>query len=198
MAIDLYIPRLEWNEFSVAGLTTTNASPVVTGFSSTDSIKVGMIVTGAGVLADTRIVSKTATTVTMSQDANASGTTSLTFFERFDFQYPPTKDSEDNLKADVKTTQSLSGSLQTQVNFVEAIRALEFWFLTQDERDSLKDDFFLAWAVFGKSFRFFVDKADTGFNNYELKQYQFDDERQRKKHPEFLYKLSMQMRRVVL
>lgn len=199
MAIDKYIPRLEWNE--ITGLTgnTTINNPTVTGISSTAALRVGMIVQGVGIPSGTRIVSKTLTSVTMSTDATATGSAvSLTFFERYDFQYPPTRDSEEKLKPQNKVTTSISGSQQVQTDHIEAERDLEFGFVTATDTNLLDEIFYQDFAVFGNAFRYFQDKEDAGFQNYELNNFNFNRERQVKKHPEFLYKLKFQFRRVVL
>lgn len=201
MAINLYIPRLEWNE--VTGLTgdTTNVLPnsnVVDNIPSTTALRAGMIIQGVGIPAGTRIVSKTLTSVTMSQHATAVGSAvALTFFERYDFQYPPIKDTEEKLKAVQKKTAALSGVEQVQTDNIEAERELEFGFVTSADADTLQNIFFLPWAVFGYSFRFFVDKDDSGFQTYTLNKNEFQRPRQVKKHPTFLYRLAFSFRRVV-
>lgn len=199
MAVNLYIPRLEWND--ITGLTgnTTSGSPNVTGISSTSSLRVGMIVTGVGIPAGTRIVSKTLTSVVLSQNATASGSAiALTFFERLDFRYPPKNDTEERLKPQQKISTALSGVQQVQTDHVEAERELEFWFLTQAEADLLKDTFHLGHAVFGRSFRYYPDQDDTVVFEYTLNKFDFVRERQVKKHPEFLYRVRLSFRRVVI
>lgn len=198
MAVNLYLPRLEWND--ITGLTgnTTNNSNSVTGISSTASLRVGMIVTGVGIPAGTRIVSKTLTSIVLSQNATATGSAvALTFFERYDFQYPPVKDSEETLKPQQKKTSSLSGLEQIQTDFIEANRSLEFGFVTSADADTLQDVFFIPWACLGSSFRYYPDKDDTVVKTYTLEKNEFKRERQVKKHPLFLYKMTFTFRRVV-
>lgn len=199
MAVNLYIPRLEWND--ITGLTgnTTINDPNVTGISSTETLRVGMIVTGVGIPAGTRIVSKTLTSVVLSQNATATGSSvSLTFFERLDFQYPPKFDSEEKMKPQQKITTALSGVQQVQTDHLEAERELEFWFLNQVDADLLKDWFYIQWAVYGKSFRYYPDQDDSVVFEYTLNKFDFQRDRQVKKHPEFLYKLKFSFRRVVV
>jgi len=199
MAVNLYIPRLEWND--ITGLTgdTTNNDPNVTGISSTERIREGMIVTGVGIPAETRIVSKTLTSVVLSQNATASGSAvALTFFERLDFVYPPKFDSEEKLKPQQKITTALSGVQQIQTDHLKAERELEFWFLTQEDADLLKQWFYIGWAVYGRSFRYYPDQDDSVVFEYTLNKFDFQRDRQVKKHPEFLYKLKFSFRRVVV
>ncbi|MEM3062313.1 MAG: hypothetical protein QW303_02020, partial [Nitrososphaerota archaeon] len=60
--------------------TTTSGSAVVTGLSQTSDLAVGMRVTGTGIPIDTRILSiDSASQITLTNNATASGTTSLTF-----------------------------------------------------------------------------------------------------------------------
>jgi hypothetical protein len=198
MAIDKYIPRLEWNE--ITGLTgnTTILNNTVTGISSTAALREGMIIQGVGIPSGTRIVSKTLTSVTMSTDATATGSTvSLTFYERYDFQYPPTRDSEEKLKPQNKVTTSISGSQQVQTDHLEAERDLEFSFITKTDIDLLDEIFYKDFAIFGSEFRYFTDLADPVFNTYSLNNFNFQRDREVKKHPEFLYKTKFQFRRVI-
>jgi hypothetical protein len=63
----------------VASVGTTNGSAVLTGFSSTANILVGMAVSGSGIPAGTRVLSKTATTVTLSRNCTATSSVTVTF-----------------------------------------------------------------------------------------------------------------------
>jgi hypothetical protein len=199
MAIDKYIPRLEWNE--ITGLTgdLTISDDTILGISSTAALRVGMIVQGVGIPSGTRIVSKTLTSVVMSTDATASGSAvSLTFFERYDFEYPPVKDSEEKIKPAQKISTSINGSTQIQTDHVEAERDLDFNFVKSDEVDLLEQVFYKSFALFGNSFRYFQDKEDSVFQTYELNTFTFNRNRQIKKHPTFLYQLKFSFRRVIL
>ncbi len=196
MAINLYKPRLEWND--VSGLTGTlvSGTPNVTLISSTAALRVGMILSGVGIPSGTRIVSKTLTSVVMSQNATASGSAiSLVFYERYDFEYPPKADSEEKTKPQQKITTSLSGLQQIQTDFLEFERDLEFWFLNQTDADLLKDTFHNSYAVFGNSFRYYPDQDDSVVLTYILNKFDFKRDRQVKKHPDFLYKIQFSFRR---
>jgi hypothetical protein len=67
----------------VASLTTTNLSPTVSGFDNVtiNSLYAGMVVTGTGIPTGTRVsaVNSSALTITLSNNATASGTVSLRF-----------------------------------------------------------------------------------------------------------------------
>ena len=60
--------------FSITG-DTTNGTFIVTNVSDTSGVQVGQSITGIGIPADTTVVSKTLTTITMSQAATADGVT---------------------------------------------------------------------------------------------------------------------------
>lgn len=60
--------------------TTTASSAIVTGLSSTAALRVGMTILGTGIPTDTYVQSiDSSTQITMTQNATASGTPSLTF-----------------------------------------------------------------------------------------------------------------------
>jgi hypothetical protein len=85
------IREFEWNKAVKAYIfqttaatvltgTTTSASKVVTGLSSTTALSVGNVITGTGILAYTEIASiDSSTQITMNVPATASGSVSLTF-----------------------------------------------------------------------------------------------------------------------
>lgn len=62
-----------------ASATTTNASTAVTLAAADSSIKTGMLVTGTGIAAGTYVAAVSGTSVTLSANATASGTATLTF-----------------------------------------------------------------------------------------------------------------------
>lgn len=197
MAVNLLIPRLEWAEVTFE-LTTTSGSDIISGISDTSGLRAGMYVSGSGIPAETTIITKTSSQVKLSAAATASALVDISFYERFDFSYPPKLDSDDRLTAKNKVTESLSGLTQVQHDNIEAVRDLEFWFLTTTEYDRLRKEFFLRWASRGFEFRYFPDQDDTDvYETYELNQFKFETQRQVKKHPDFLRGLKMQLRRIV-
>jgi hypothetical protein len=198
MALDLLIPRLEWNIVSTSG-TTVLGSPTISSIADTSGISVGAYVTGSGIPVGSYVLSKTPSTLVLSNNATASATVAIEAKERFDFQYPPVADSEDEYDVKNIVSISLDGTPQVQTNFVEITRALTFDFLTHTERDSLLRDFFLGWAYLGSEFRFYLDKADALYDTYMLQpgSFKFSNKRRVKKHPYFLYQLMLKFRRVL-
>lgn len=63
---------------SITG-TTANGSPTITAISSTLGIQPGMMISGSGIAAGAIVLSTTSSTVTMSANATASGSPTLTF-----------------------------------------------------------------------------------------------------------------------
>jgi hypothetical protein len=189
------IPRLEWNEISQSA-TRTAGNATLSGMASTVGIVAGMIATGTGIPTGATVISTTATSVTLSVNASASGTSVVAFFERYDFQYPPTKDSEDSRRPNQAVATSLSGIRQVQTNFIEIERSLDFGFVNPTDADKLRTNFYV-FAVTGKAFRYFQDKDVNSFLSYELKRASYDQVRQVKKHPNFLYSISFIFRRVL-
>ena len=59
--------------------TTTNASTAVTLTSTNPDVRTGMLVTGTGIAANTVVAAVSGTSVTLSANATASGTVTLTF-----------------------------------------------------------------------------------------------------------------------
>jgi len=59
--------------------TTTSGSTAVTLAAADSSIKTGMLVTGTGIAAGTVVAAVSGTSVTLSANATASGTVTLTF-----------------------------------------------------------------------------------------------------------------------
>jgi hypothetical protein len=196
MALDILIPRIEWNDISIVG--DTHTSTTIDGIADTTLIKVDMVVTGSGIPTDTRVVSKTSSSILLSKVATSTlSDTTLSLFERFDFTYAPSKDSEDQPVPSLKETRSLSGEIQTKFDYLEYQRQVVYDHLTQTKRDVLRDDFYAAWAVYGNDFRYYYDKADSAYKVYILKDKKPDFDRQIKKHPYFLYQVKLSFMRVV-
>jgi len=156
-----------------------------------------MIANGTGIPTDAVVISKTVNSVTLNVNATLSGTSAVNFVERIDFDYPPSSDTEEELKPKQSITESLSGLTQVVTDYLEAFRTVEMGFLTVTVADKLKDNFYL-YAYTGQSFRWYPDKAFTAsFQTYELGKWDFSRDRQVKKHPSFLYRIKMTFRRVV-
>lgn len=156
-----------------------------------------MIVNGTGIPSDAVVISKTATSVTLNGNATSSGTSSVNFVERIDFEYPPSQDTEEEFKPKQTITESLSGLTQYVTDYLEAFRSVQVDFLTVAVADKIKENFYI-YAYKGGSFRWFEDKAfPLVFKTYELGKFDFSRVRQVKKHPSFLYQIKMTFRRVV-
>ncbi len=197
MAVDKLIPKLEWNPLAKTG-DTTISDPNVSDIASTTDIVVGMYVSGTGIPADTTVLSKGANSIVLSNNATATnGYVALSFIQKFEFEFPPTKDTDNQIDPSEKITTSLSGARQVQVDYLEEKRDLEFGFLTSAEHLSLRANFYISWAVYGYEFKYFPDKADSSYETYELSDFKFSPKRQVKKHPSFLYGLALKMRRVL-
>lgn len=71
-----------WDTNTVAktSIGTTSSSAVLTGFSSTSDIIEGMAISGTGIPAGSRVLSKTSTTVTMDRNATATASVTVTFY----------------------------------------------------------------------------------------------------------------------
>ena len=91
---------------------------------------------------------------------------------------------------------SLSGQRQVQMNFVEASKKVKFMGLSEAKVDSLKS-FFLTWACFGKSFRYYEDKDSSSYVTYELAELKFLPKRTGiAGENAFTYELPFKLRRV--
>ena len=192
----LWIPRLEWNEKTEAG-DASIGSPTIINMADTSNLVIGMICTGTGIPTGAKIASKTASSVTLDSNATANTTgATYTFFWRYDFEFPPVKDSEFVYKPKNAVAASLSGLQQVQTLHLEAERDMEFWFVNQTDADLLRDNFYL-YAYKGNSFRYFPDKDEVPVYTVELNKYEFKRIRQVKKHPNFKYSLGFSIRYVV-
>lgn len=225
MAVNLLIPKIEWNFLEKTG--DTHTSTTIDDIASTTDIIVGMYVTGYGIPSGTTVVSKDASSVVISAaTTRTAGDTALTFFQRFNFTYPPSSDTDTQLVPQAKTTVSLSGINQVQVDFIEERRDVVFGFITNAQYLILREDFYIPWAVYGYSFRYYPDQDDDGsdtlvtedgdtittedgdsivtdtdgsttYDVFQLSDLKLSRKRQVKKHPSFLYELGFKMRRVL-
>lgn len=191
----LLIPRLEWDDQS-ATATRTSGNPILSAISSTTAINVGMIAKGTGIPLDAQVISKTVNSVTLNVNATSSGSSVVEFFERYDFEFPPVKDTEEKLKPKLSVSESLSGTQQFILNFIEAERDLEFFFITHTDAEKLREKFY-RFALLGNSFRYFDDKDDAPFKTMTLGKFDYSQNRQVKKHPYFKYSIQFSFRRVV-
>lgn len=83
------------------------------------------------------------------------------------FTYPPIEKAKEKLTPNKKVTASLSGRIQTQINYIEGTRKLEFSFLSEAQLAVLKT-FYLNHAVYGKAFRYYEDASSLSYTDWEL------------------------------
>lgn len=155
-----------------------------------------MIASGTGIPSGATVLSKTVSSVTLSENATSSGTSAVSFVERIDFDFPPTADTEEEYKPKQTVTESLSGLTQYVNDYLEAFRSVELGFITKTVADKLQTNFYI-YAYQGGQFRWYEDKALAGYQTYELGKLDFSRDRQVKKHPSFLYQIKFTFRRVV-
>jgi hypothetical protein len=191
----LNIPALEWDKKTTDGASSIG-SATITGVSDTSEVLAGMVIVSSAFPFKTTVLSKTANTIVLSATATAVAL-SFDFYKRYDFQYPPTKDEGEQYKANQTKVKTISGAIQTVTNYVEATRALTFGFVSKTDRDNLRDSFYVAWALLGKSFRYFEDQDINTVINYENNTLDYRQKRQVKKHPDYLYELDFNFRRVI-
>lgn len=163
------IPKLQYKNVDTTG-DTVISNGVITNIPDTTDIEVGMFVRGTGIPTGTLVGSKTATTVTLASavlaTANGTGVT-LAFGYEILFDYPPIEDTGEALEAKNTTSESLSGLQQVSINYVEAVRRLNFSFLSHALYTSL-DTFLRTSAILGDDFRYFDDKTLITYVSYEL------------------------------
>jgi len=138
-----------------------------------------------------------ADTVSSAPGTRTSTLTTASLYNYFDFEFPPSKDTDNQIDPSDKVTTALSGIRQVQVDYLEEKRDLTFGFLTSDEHLELRESFYVPWAVYGNEFKYYPDKEDNNYETYELSDLKFSPKRQVKKHPSFLYELAIKMRRVL-
>jgi len=188
------IPKIEYANVTKTA-TTANLSPTLTSIASTVQISAGMNVRGAGIQADTKVISTGPTTVLMDKNATAGATVSIEFYFPIEFDYQPIEKNGAQLDAKERVATSISGTRQTSIDFIEENRALVFSFITESIYLLMKD-FFQDWALFGKTFRYYEDKTLTPFTDYELAEYKFTPEKVAPKSVStFVWNVPLKMRR---
>lgn len=114
------------------------------------------------------------------------------------FDYPPIEKAAEKLTPNKKVTASLSGRIQTQVNYIEGTRRLEFSFLSEAKLAQLKS-FYLNHGAYGKAFRYYDDKNAVAYTDWELDDAaKFDPQKVVPKGVDtYLYSVTLDFRRVV-
>lgn len=193
-----FIPRLEWNDITIQGAATLD-SEVITLVTNTTKVKVGMVIDHPVFPPDTYVISKTSNTVTASNKAGAtSAGIVFDLFERLDFIYPSVKSAEPFYDPTQTITDSVAGVRQVITNNVIVKVDLEFRFLTNELKEKIRDNWYLPWALYGNSFRYFESKDEAGYHEYELDNFDFKPVRD---FPDgsgnFRYKYPLKLRRVL-
>lgn len=163
MAFMHFIPKLEWKKATLSG-TTSIGSPTVTGIANTDAVETGlaynMFFEGTGIPAGTTVLSKTATTVTLSANATVAATNTFSFGHRIEFELPPKKDPiGEQPKWTGSVATSKSGLTQYIEDFVEIETKIEFSHITQAIKEKF-EWFLLTHCLRGSSFSYFQDKGE--------------------------------------
>ena len=163
MAYTHFIPKIEWLKGSVSG-TSSIGYPVITAIADTSAIVTGatydMFFEGTGIPAGALVLSKTASTVTLDQNATVAATNTFSFGHRIVFEYPPKKEPiGENPKWFGSEATSKSGLVQYVEDFVELETSLDFGLISQDIKDRF-EFFLLTHCLSGKSFSFFRDKNE--------------------------------------
>lgn len=191
----LQIPAIEWDEKTTDG-TSSIGSNVVASVSDTSLVVAGMVIVSSAFPYNTRVVSKTVDSITLTQNAMAVAS-SFSFYKRFEFTYPASTDEDEQIRVNQSQAVSLSGIRQKVTNFFEARRSVTFGFIAKTDRDTLRDSFLTTWGLLGRSFKYFNDKAINTSVNYEIDSSDYSQKRQVKKHPDYLYEIPLRFRRVL-
>lgn len=156
MAFKHFIPKIEWLKGTVTG-TRAIGNPTITAIASTTAIAVGMFFEGTGIPTGAKVLSKTLTSVTLDKNATSNGTSTFSFGNRIQFDYPPKKDPiGETLKWSGSAVVSKNGSLQTIEDFIEIETKITFSHISQTIKDQFQV-FLLTHCLAGNSFSFFQD-----------------------------------------
>lgn len=190
------IPKLHYKITETDG-DTTSGDPNIANVGDTENIEVGQTCVGTGIPAGTTVLSKTATSVTLSATATATASdVALEFYTILEFDYPPIETGGEKLAAQERRSTALSGATQTSVDHIEGQRNLVFSFLSQSLYEEVKD-FFQTSAVYGDAFKYFDDKTLTDFIEYELRVFDFDPKKITSRGTNYVWSVQIQFRRVV-
>lgn len=188
------IPKIYYAVVTPTG-TTTNLSDTITGLSSLTGITIGMYVEGAGIPANTQVIA-VGVNVQLNKQATANGSVTLTFFNRVVFDYPPIETSGETIDPKERQSTSISGRVQTSIDFVEGKRSLNFSFLSQDIYDALKL-FHTSHAYIGRTFRYYDDQTLGTYLEYELSDLRFEGKKIAPKGSGYIWTVPLRFRRVL-
>lgn len=194
--MSLLIPRIDFSIKNFIG-TTSIASPVITAVPDTSEIVAGQVIKGTGIPFQTTVLSKTVNSITLSEDATAANVgEDFTAATMVEFVYPPSGDSEWEMKAVGTNTKSVSGVSQVVTQYIDETRKLTFGFILQSLMDSLRSTFFTE-SLNGEQFHYFQDKAVDSYETCEFSSLSHSRKRQVKKHPNFLYEFDVTIRKAL-
>jgi len=191
------IPKIHYLISSITG-DTTSGSDSVSNVSDTTAVQIGMYITGTGIPAGATVLAKTSTTIQLSANATANGTTvALETFKKIEFDFPPIEKSGEKLNPQERRSVSLSGISQVSIDYIEGIRSLNFSHLTNTLYLAFKS-FYDETAVYGESFRYFDDKTLTDYIAYELRSFDWDGQKIASRGTNYVWAVAVQFRRAVL
>lgn len=189
------IPKIEWKHDTETA-TRASGSPTLTTIADTTYIEAGMLVEGTGIPTGTTVLSKTVSTVVMSANATSNGTASVNFLYRLSFEYPPIESGSETIDPKERQSVSISGKVQTSIDFLEGKRDLVFAFLSQTLFEQLKN-FHSTHAYIGREFRYFDDKTLNSYLTYELADLKFTGKKIASRGYNYVWTVPLKFRRVI-
>lgn len=191
------IPRIDYGIKTTNGDKTTASFDIINIDDTTDFV-IGDTVKGVGIPFDTKIASKTTSTLTLDKALTSTELNSpFQVCKTFVFQYPPTSDTEWQDTAQGTQSYSLSGQEQRVVNYMESVRNLTFGFITSTAADLFRTLFRTEFGL-GKDFHYYQDKAVNSYDVVKQRNNVYIQDRQAKKSAKFLYEIDLSIRKVVL
>jgi len=170
------IPKIQWGNTTVSGVTSLGANDI-NFIADTSSLKLGMTIDDPEFPEGTTIITINANQIFLSNNATASSSGPRSFLFEFLFRYPSIIDDGEQLLPKRRVRTAISGVDQVSVDHIKYEREVEFGHLTEDEIDTLKNDFFRDHAIYGFEFLFFPDQNTTESFLYELMKGKFEPER---------------------
>lgn len=161
------IPRIQYSNVDSVNGTTDGSTGVITA-TVTTGLQNGMFARGAGIPSGAIILSFTSTTVTINKNTMAAATVPISYGFEILFQYPPVEPNGEAFVTNSTDTISLSGVIQTSVNYIEGIRSLTFSFLSQTLYTTL-NSWVQTFALLGNTFRYFDDQTLGTYTTCQLK-----------------------------
>lgn len=193
-----YIPKLQYGNVTTSA-TVTAGSTTITNILDASTLLPDMVISCANIPAGTTLtfIDTALGTATMSAAATSGGTgVSMDIYFEIVFTYPPEGTPSESSTATRTVTPSLSGIVQTVLNYVEIKFAPTFKLLDQTTADLLQT-FYENWAVQGKVFRWFESNDLSQYVEYTYDQDGFNTERTSWTGSGYLYSLDMAFRRVL-